>query len=230
MINPDAPLGHHIGQDVGHISSSVVGASLRLDSTIIEASTFYGKEPEPTKVDLPIGTPNSYAARLIQEMGDFTAMISFANVHNPHEDHHGDLQRYSGSVYLKKNLTPTWNFNNSFIFGLIKNYDHTSSLTSWGEEFLFNHGPANIWGRVEILQRTANELRVASSDEDKPEWVTAMTLGYTHEVYQIQEANLRIGAAITRDVLPGKFRKDYGGDPWSAKVFLQLSGMKMWDL
>ena len=54
-INPDAPLGHHVGQDVGHISSSVIGASLRRRSSILEFSAFSGKEPEPTKIDLPIG-------------------------------------------------------------------------------------------------------------------------------------------------------------------------------
>jgi hypothetical protein len=27
MANPDAPLGHHVGQDVGHISSTVLGGS-----------------------------------------------------------------------------------------------------------------------------------------------------------------------------------------------------------
>src|SRR5262249_45983389 len=75
MANPDAPLGHHVGQDVGHISSTVIGASLKLGETRIEASTFNGTEPEPDKVDLPLGPPNSYAVRLIEEFSPAVAAM-----------------------------------------------------------------------------------------------------------------------------------------------------------
>jgi hypothetical protein len=53
-FNPDTPLSHHIGQDVGHITSTVIGASLRIDQTVIEASTFHGLEPVPTRVEVTI--------------------------------------------------------------------------------------------------------------------------------------------------------------------------------
>lgn len=65
MINPDAPLGHHIGQDVGHVTSTVIGASLKLGVTRFEASTFHRAEPSPTEVDLPLGSPDSGALRII---------------------------------------------------------------------------------------------------------------------------------------------------------------------
>jgi len=100
LANPDAPLGHHIAQDVGHITSTVIGASLKVGNTRIEASTFNGTEPEPTEIDLPIGVPNSYAFRVIEE---FTpkqmAMASFAYVHEP-EHHAPEVKsrfRYSAS-------------------------------------------------------------------------------------------------------------------------------------
>jgi len=60
MVNPDAPLGHHIGQDAGHITSTVFGGAIRLSDTTLEASAFHGEEPKPTKVDLPMGKPDSY--------------------------------------------------------------------------------------------------------------------------------------------------------------------------
>src|SRR5262249_4680426 len=50
-VNPDAPLGHHLGQDSGHISSTVIGTQLSWYNTRFELSTFNGTEPEPTKVD-----------------------------------------------------------------------------------------------------------------------------------------------------------------------------------
>ena len=83
-VNPEAPLGHHIGQDVGHISSSVVGASWGRGSRTYEISFFNGTEPLPTAVDLPMGPLNSYALRLIQKVSDSAfGMVSAAVVKNP---------------------------------------------------------------------------------------------------------------------------------------------------
>jgi hypothetical protein len=62
--NPDAPLGHHVGQDVGHISSTVLGAQLDLGRFLVEGSIFNGNEPVPTQVDLPLGPLNSEALRV----------------------------------------------------------------------------------------------------------------------------------------------------------------------
>lgn len=233
MVNPDAPLGHHVGQDVGHISSSVIAASLKLSDFRFEVSGFNGKEPEPTKVDLPVGPVDSYATRIIAEISPSTiAMASAAYVHAP-EDHDHDLKfvtRYSTSLYNVVPLANEWTFYNTFIYGSIHNMDHVSLLSSFGEEFLMRgHGP-NIWGRVEVLQRTPDQLAIESSDGDKGFWVQAYTLGYTHVVAKIDTTELGLGGSATKDVLPTVFRESYRGNPWTGKVFLQLSTMKMWDL
>ena len=172
MNNPDAPLGHHIGQDVSHITSTVVGASLGLGKTNIEFSAFHGAEPEPTEVDLPIGKINSYAARAIYQFNDdFYAMISgsYAKDPEPHEQAIKKVNRYSASIYYDKKFPSMWMFHNSLIFGQVHNYDHISKLRSFNEEFLFHAMdlPHNIWGRIEVLERGANELLISTSNEAK---------------------------------------------------------------
>ena len=234
MVNPDAPLGHHVGQDVGHISSSVVGASLKLSDLHFEVSAFNGKEPEPTKVDLPVGPMNSYAGRVIAEITPGTmAMASAAYVHAP-EDHDADLKfvtRYSASLYNVVPLTSEWTYYNTFIYGSIHNLDHVALLSSFGEEFLFRGKGPNIWGRVEILQRTPEQLVVlSSSDGDKGMWVQAYTAGYTQVLAKIDTTELGLGGSVTKDFLPSMLREDYRGNPWTGKVFLQLSTMNMWTL
>lgn len=44
---------------------------------------------------------------------------------------------------------------------------------------------ARIWGRLEVLQRTAAELEISSvAGQNNGAWVEALTLGYTHAIDQ----------------------------------------------
>lgn len=233
MVNPDAPLGHHIGQDVGHITSTVLGASLRLSDTTYEFSTFNGTEPEPSKVDLPMYTPNSYAARLTQQFNPhFYGMISAAFVKNPelHDPDLDHLWRYSASIYNDHTLKNGWMLYNAFIWGLVNFYDNTSALNSFAEEFWFHKNKSNIWSRLEVLQRTPAELQITSTTPNDPKWVTALTLGYTHKVANFESSDIGLGASVTKDFLPTDYQSAYSGNPLTGKVFLQVGGMKMWSL
>jgi hypothetical protein len=232
MQNPDAPLGHHIGQDVGHITSTVIGASLRKSDSTFEVSTFNGTEPEPSKVDLPLGTPNSFAARVTEQFSDSTyAMASAAFVKNPepNEPELDHIWRYSASLYNDHQFDNGWMFHNAFIWGLVNFYDGASALNAFNEEFWFHKSRSSIWGRIEHLQRTAFELQIIPAAND-PKWVTAATLGYTHKFATWENLEIGLGASVTKDFLPGEFQAAYGGNPLSGKAFLQVGGMKMWDL
>src|SRR5580658_822244 len=139
MVDPDTPLGHHIGQDVGHISSTVIGESLKLGGLHIEASVFNGVEPDPTQVDLPLGTINSCAFRLIQEFSpNVMAMASYAWVGTPEPGIAND-QRYSVSLYFHSALSQSSTFHNTLIYGGINNIDNASYLSSFLDEFLFRN-------------------------------------------------------------------------------------------
>jgi hypothetical protein len=233
MINPDAPLGHHIGQDVGHISSTVVGGSLRLGGTRLEASAFHGEEPSPTKVNLPIGTPDSVAFRVIQDLSSTTtAMASFAYVADPEPEDASisEVTRWSASLYQRWEPFPNWTLDSALIYGAISHYDHVTLLNSFTGEFWLHSGHPNLWGRIEVLERTANELGTGGADPDSPSWVAAATVGYTHVLVEKEGESLGLGASVTKDLLPAVFSPAYGGNPWSGKVFLELKGMRMWDL
>jgi hypothetical protein len=234
MVNPDAPLGHHIGQDVGHISSTVIGASLKQGDERFEASVYNGTEPEPTQVDLPLGTPNSFSFRYIHDFSPVLfAMASFARVQNPEPDLPDILfeNRYSASAYWQHPLGEEWSFYNTLIYGLITRYDHATSLSSFGEEFLFRGSGPRIWGRVELLQRTPEELAIPGlPDPASGRWVAAFTAGYTHRLAGWEGAELGLGGSVTKYSLPEDFQATYGGNPWSGRIFLQLSGMHMWEL
>lgn len=232
MVNPDAPLGHHIGQDISHITSTVLGASLGLGRSRIEVSAFNGDEPEPAKVNLPIGKLNSYAGRFIYEFSDnWSAMASAGYVKDPEEDDPTitEYRRYSASLYSHHKISNGWMTHNTFIFGLINWYDHISSLQSFLDEFLVHKldSPHNFWGRIEVLERAPVQLAVTTPDPLEARWVSAMTIGYTYDFLHFGKALLSGGASITKDFIPSEFETDYGPDPMSGKLFIRLSGMNM---
>lgn len=233
MINPDAPLGHHIGQDVSHITSTVIGASLGVGPARIELSTFNGQEPEPSKVDLPLGPLNSYAGRFIYEFSpSWAVMASAAYVEDPEPDDPDlpKVYRYSASAYNNHDLGSGWMIHNSFVFGLVNYYDHVPALRSYLEEFWVHSKdlPHNFWGRVELVERTAAELNTpAIPNSNGSKWVTAVTAGYTYDLIERSSGKLSAGISVTKDILPSDFRPAYSTDPLSGRIFVQLSGMNM---
>jgi hypothetical protein len=231
MVNPDTPLGHHIGQDVGHISSTVIGESLKLGGFHLEASTFNGMEPDPIQVDLPIRAPDSYAVRAIQEFSPHAmAMVSYAYVNKPEPGISTD-SRYSASLYTHFSLSDAWTFHNTLIYGGITNIDNAAFLNSTLEEFALTTEKMAIFGRVEVLQRTPNELAIPGlSNPDTGQWVTAVTLGYTHRVAFWDGWELRAGASVTNDQLPPDYQPTYSGNPLTYKFFFQLGGSQMYGL
>lgn len=233
FLNPDAPLGHHIGQDVGHITSTVLGASLALGDTTYQLSTFNGKEPEPTKVDLPIGELNSQAVRVIRKFSPhLTAMVSLSYVEDP-EGHqqigsHDDQRRVSASAYSTHELK-NWKLYNSLIYGNVSSYESAPRLSSIVQEFLLSQNRKNIWTRIEFVERTARQLQISSvPHQDDPSWVTGLTIGYTHFVKKFENSDFGVGTSITKNFLPSQFESAYEGDPWSVRVFIEARGMKMW--
>ncbi len=231
MVNPDAPLGHHIGQDVGHISSTVLGESLKLGSFHIESSVFNGSEPDPTQVDLPLGSINSFAVRGIEEFSpNVMVMASYAWVGTPEPGIAND-ERYSASIYTHIPLNDSMTFHNTLIYGCVTNIDNTSSLNSFLDEILFNSAVASIFARVEVLQRTPNELEIPGlSDSDTGQWVSAFTLGYSHQVAAWDGWELKAGLSITNDQLPADYQTAYGGNPFTYKFFFQLGGTQAYQL
>jgi hypothetical protein len=229
-VNPDAPLGHHIGQDVGHISSTVIGAGLYLDQTILEVSTFHGLEPQPTRVDLPFGLPDSFAARLSQHFGShFLASASAAYIDNPEGDPTiPHVLRFSASGYTQHAVLGSWSLQTMGAWGGMAEYDHAAFLSSFiGEGLLTDDKSISFWGRLEVLQRTPSELAISSTDPNVGQWVGALTLGVTERVVSWWGFDFSVGGSATADVIPSDYAPSYGTSIlFSGKLFLEARFMR----
>lgn len=243
--NPDAPLGHHIGQDVGHITSTVVGTGVKLGKTLVEVNAFNGIEPEPDKVDLPLGKLNSGAIRLTEFFTpSFFMMGSFAYVDEPHPHRHEAsggspeafdanvtrARRYSLSAYFLNTVFENWKLYNTLIYGGVDTDGVETFRHSFAHELSLNKDPSNVWTRAEALQRLPSELLIADRpDPNDGRWVGALTLGYTHKITDFKGLRLSAGLSGTAYVLPQEYQATYNGNPFGGRAFLELSGMEMWN-
>lgn len=234
--DPDAPLGHHVGQDVGHISSTVLGAQLDLGSWILEGSGFNGTEPQPTRVDLPLGSINSEAFRITYVISsEHRAMASVAHVEQTDPEYPGTTSatRLSASLYDHLALADLGIIDHTFVIGSIKRHPTDPSLTSFLDEALISRGSSDFWERIEVLQRLPSELDIpappALGGSNDSRWVAAMTVGYTHWVTSLSRLQLGVGSSLTMDVVPSEWASTYGHrTPLTIRVILQLRGSGRW--
>jgi hypothetical protein len=233
--DPDAPLGHHVGQDVGHISSTVLGAQLTLGPITVEASAFNGEEPQPTKVDLPLEPLDSEALRVTYAFQpDHRLMVSVAHVDQQDPTYPGTTSatRVSASLYDRFALHG-WTLDHSFVVGHIARYPDGTSETSLLDEALWARGSSDVWGRIEILQRLASELEIPSAyppyGADDRRWVSALTLGYTHWTQLHRGLQFGLGTSLTLDVIPGDWAAVYGSrTPLTVRFIIQVRGAGRW--
>lgn len=227
---PDAPLGHHVGQDVGHISSTVLGAQLATGRVILEASAFNGDEPEPTKLTLPLGTLNSAALRVTYFIqADHRAMASVAHVDQRDAAYPGTTSatRLSASLYDRFALGGHL-LDHTFVFGRISRRPNSIAANSFLDEAIWQRGSSDLWGRIEVLQRLASELAIpkssAGSIADR-RWVSALTLGVTSWKGLNHELQFGFGACLTMDFIPNAWATYYGGrTPLTTRFIVQLRG------
>lgn len=236
--DPDAPLGHHVGQDVGHISSTVLGAQLDLGQIIFEASVFNGAEPNPTVVDLPLGPINSAALRVSYAItADHRVMASVANVTQTDPEYPGTTSatRLSASLSDHWALPQLGLLDQTAIVGSITRHPTDSPLTSFLDEAVLQHGSGDFWGRMEVLQRLASELEIPTPAPEAPtplvpagetkHWVSALTLGYTHWSATYRNLELGLGSSLTLDFVPAEWAGAYGSrTPLTVRLIVQVRG------
>ena len=233
--NPDAPLGHHVGQDVGHISSTVIAAQLDLGRLIIEGSAFNGTEPQPMNVDLPIGAPNSEALRLTYALTPaHRVMASVAHVEQQDSQYPGtsSATRLSASLYDYTALAGLGTLDHTFIVGSIARRPSATTLTSLLDEAVLQRGESDYWARIEVLQRLRSELQIfppVPRAADEKRWISALTLGYTHWSALPGTLRVGLGASVTTDILPSEWSAAYGArTPVTFRFIVQIKGSGRW--
>ena len=225
---PQAPLGHH-WQDSTHIANNVVTAAVKYRIVRLEASGFYGSEPNENRWNIDFGPVNSWATRLSIFPSDrWMAQVSVGRLTRPERQTPGDIVRSTASLHYSVPMQgATW--ASSFIWG--RNHDLLSerNLNSYLLESVLPVSRKNfLTGRAELVDK--DEL-FANNPELEDELarsvgstfrIGAYTLGYTRDIASWEHAVAGIGVNLTGYTLPSAIKPYYGDHPAAVDVFARF--------
>ena len=122
---PQAPLGHH-WQDSTHIADNVATVALHHKWLRVEASGFFGTEPNENRWNIDWGPMNSYSGRVsVFPSKNWMAQVSAGRISKPERQTDGDIVRSTASLHYTRPMAAGTAWSTSLIWG--RNHDTASS-------------------------------------------------------------------------------------------------------
>lgn len=228
MEMPEATLGHH-WQDSTHIANEVVTAGIKYKMMKLEASGFYGAEPNENRWNIDSGPIDSWSTRLwFFPSRNWAAQVSVGRLHNPERFEIGDQVRSTASLHYTRPMRGT-SWSSSLIWGRNHSIAEKLNTNSYVFESVFPITRKDFaTGRIELIDK--NEL--FRYDPDLEERLTrtygpafrvgAYTVGYTHDINWFRYAQSGLGGNFSIYTLPDAIRPYYGDSPFGLNIYLRL--------
>jgi len=226
--DPLAVLGHH-SQDSTHISGSVftIGAAYRI--VRVEVSAYHGREPGENRWTIPVGNPDSWAARLtVNPFPNWSAQYSIGRLHSPEAiSPREDTLRMTASLdYHRAFARADW--ASIAVWGRNKTLPDGQVFSSYLLESRLRFAARNaVWTRLENLDRS-NELLLGGAPappgfvEHFLARIQACSFGFDRDVIVTTRTRTALGAQVTVYGVPGSLQPLYGDVPVGVAVFLRF--------
>lgn len=226
---PQATLSHH-WQDSTHIADNVATIALRYRWLRLEASSFYGTEPNENRWNIGWGSMNSYSGRVsVFPSKNWMAQVSAGRITKPERQAEGDVVRTTASVHYTRPTLDGNAWSTSLIWG--RNHDTFTqhNLNSYLVESLYPLTKKNfLTGRIELVEK--DELFANTPDlEHRLDQtagstfrVQAYTAGYTRDIGTFKDIETGIGANATAYAIPSSIKPYYGDHPLGVNVYLRF--------
>jgi len=215
--DPTAPLGHH-SQDVTHESFGVATLGVFTPKVHLEASIFNGAHPNEVRTNFDYNGArfNSFSARVTVNPNDHWSIAGSAAYIDPRE--HEPLHRVELSA-----LHVAGGWSSAFIWGANIPTDTRHVLNTALVETNIELDEHNaIFGRVEYVTRTAEELALVGSISPEVE-VGSVAVGYARRIGRRHGVSAWLGARGNLDVVPEQLRLFYGSrTPTGVLAYLQV--------
>jgi hypothetical protein len=229
MELPQAPLGHH-WQDSTHISDEVLTVGITQGVVRLEASGFYGSEPNENRWNIDSGTINSWSTRLsVLPTKNWVAQVSVGRLAHPERDQPGDVVRSTASVEYVRPLASKTSWATSLIWGRDHNTFTRRNTNAFLLESEFPIQRKNfLTGRFELVDK--DELFSDQADLERRLDQTvgstfrigAYTLGYTRDIDLFRFVETGIGTNLTTYTLPDAIKPYYGNRPLAVNIYLRV--------
>lgn len=228
---PEAPLGHH-WQDSTHIADNVFTAALKYRIVRIEASGFYGTEPDENRWNIDWGPMDSWSTRLsIFPTEHWMAQVSLGRLAQPERQEQGSVVRSTASLHYTVPLRgAAW--ATSFIGGRNHEVLKQRNLNSYLLESVVPLSRRNLLtGRAELVDKDelfegdpTRAVQLASTAGSTFR-IGAYTFGYTRDIGTWEHLQAGVGVNVTAYTLPDAIKPDYGQRPFGVNVFARF-GLK----
>ncbi|HMD48861.1 MAG TPA: hypothetical protein VKG79_07175, partial [Bryobacteraceae bacterium] len=150
---PQAPLGHH-WQDSTHVADEVVTVGVLHKKVRLEASGFYGTEPDENRWNIDYGPINSWSTRLsVFPTKNWAAQVSVGRLARPERQEPGDVVRSTASLQYNRPIGDS-GWATSLIWGRNHQILNHRNLNSYLLESVLPFAGKNfITGRAELVDK-----------------------------------------------------------------------------
>ena len=224
--DPFAPIGHH-WQDASHISFGVVTAGVFTHAIKLEASAFNGRDPDEHRWGIDLNSLQSYSARFTvnpDSQWSLSAGFGFIRMPEPADATHS-MHRFVISAQHSERQSENRAFALTALWGAVAHSDELGLANSGLIEGEWTLDSRNaLFGRVEYVQKTAEELQVTNSPVTRRAFdVGSISGGYTRELFGGRAATLGLGARVTVNLVPDALSGAYGSrTPLGISLFLRV--------
>jgi hypothetical protein len=228
MELPQATLSHH-WQDSTHIADDVITAGIAYKKIKLEASGFYGAEPNENRWTVEYGPIDSWSTRLwFFPTPNWSAQVSVGHLTKPEALESGDQFRSTASIEYTKPM-----FGSSWSSSVVWGRDHSTATKRNTNAYLIESvipiGIRNfLTGRAERVDK--DELFAGQPDLQaqldvlygSTFRIAAYTLGYTRDLGIFHHLETGIGADFQTFSLPSAIKPYYGDHPVGGDIFLRV--------
>jgi hypothetical protein len=213
---PQATLSHH-WQDSTHIANEVLTVGVMLHNKVrLEASGFYGTEPNENRWNIDYGPMNSWSTRLsVFPTKNWMAQVSVGRIAQPERQEPGDVVRSTASLHYTRPMQGA-SWSTSLIWGRNhKTLDHRNGNSYLLESVLPYRKKNFFTGRIELVDK--DELNVPGTFR-----IGAYTAGYTRDIGVFHKVQTGLGANFTSYSTPAAIKPFYGNHPVGVSFFARL--------
>ncbi|HEV8447645.1 MAG TPA: hypothetical protein VGQ44_12525 [Gemmatimonadaceae bacterium] len=239
--DPFAPLAHH-WEDATHDQNGVVTAGLYTSRVKIEGSAFNARESDAgdNLPDYAGGRLDSYSARLSVAATDRVVLSAWSGYlfdHDPLDPGTG-MQRYGASVLTALRGVNGGTWSTALVWGLDVHHHgarehvhdpsavaplHHLGASALLETTLELGSKSAVFGRVEQVQKTADDLGFLGGDLSQSFTIREVTIGVTRDLIAGDRGRIGVGVRAMMARLPESLRLAYGTlTPTGGAVYLTL--------
>ena len=229
--NAIAPIGHH-WLDSTHIAFGVATAGLYGRRWKAEASLFNGREPDAERYDLDLDALDSYAGRIWVLPTDRWALQLSAGRLEEVESHGNvgtriDMTRLTLSASYQRPLGAGGGWANTLAWG--RNREGQTATSAFLAESAVNLAERDVlYGRIEVVEKTGDDLVLPEEFEDEIFAVAKLGLGYVRQLGSVGGLAPGIGGGITVSRVPDDLEPFYGSRTTTGlQVYFRLRPVPM---